>query len=235
MAVVLSRPYGGFATGATVEFPDDTEAALIAQGWAAAASGALARSFPSKSFSQTQVGVFGGNNATIQSSGVGAPASPQGPRILPNVPILAFASLGTSAVHVAGTWYRSEIFVPHVAQWTGIGVLNGATVGTDNLMVALYDTNGVLITNSAVAGALSAGANAFQNIALLQSPILQPGRYFVAVQCNGTTATTRRQAAANGGNTMTSSATGTFGTVPASFTPPTTFTADVGPIAWLYQ
>jgi hypothetical protein len=34
---------------------------------------------------------------------------------------------------------------------------------------------------------------------------------------------------------MTSSATGTFGTVPASFTAPTTFTADVGPIGWLYQ
>jgi hypothetical protein len=34
---------------------------------------------------------------------------------------------------------------------------------------------------------------------------------------------------------MTQSATGTFGTVPASFTPPTTFTADVGPIAALYQ
>jgi len=235
MAVVLSRSYGGFAAGATVEFPDDTESALIAQGWAAAASGAVARSFPSKSFSQTQAGVFGGNNVTIQSSGVGAPASPQGPRILPNVPILAFASLGTSAVHVAGTWYRAEIYVPHLAQWTGIGVLNGATVGTDNLMVALYDTNGVLIANSAVAGVLSAGANAMQNIALLQSPILQPGRYFVAVQCNGTTATTRRQAAANGSNTMTQSAAGTFGTVPTSFTPPTTFTADVGPIAWLYQ
>jgi len=86
-----------------------------------------------------------------------------------------------------------------------------------------------------VAGATSSGANAFQDFALLQSPILQPGRYFIAVQCNGTTATTRRQAAANGGNTMTQSATGTFGTVPASFTPPTTFTADVGPIARLYQ
>ena len=85
-------------------------------------------------------------------------------------------------------------------------------------MVALYDTNGVLITNSAVAGVLSAGANAFQSIAFLTQPILTPGRYFVAVQCNGTTATTRRWAAANGGNQMTQSAAGTFGTVPASFT-----------------
>ena len=39
MAVVLSRSYGGFASGAIVEFPEDTEAALIAQGWAVAAPG----------------------------------------------------------------------------------------------------------------------------------------------------------------------------------------------------
>jgi hypothetical protein len=63
---------------------------------------------------------IGGNKYSQDSSGFGAPSSPQGPRILPNGPILAFASLGTSAVHVAGTWYRSEIYVPHLAQWTGI-------------------------------------------------------------------------------------------------------------------
>ena len=235
MAVTLIRPYSTFASGAIFIGPDDTEAALIAQGYAVAATGQPAQSFPARAAGLSARGTFGGNVQEVATGGSSAPATVQGPRILPNVPILAFASLGTSAVHVAGTWYRAEIQVPHLAQWTGIGVLNGATVGTDNLMVALYDTNGVLITNSAVAGVLSAGANAMQNIALLQSPILQPGRYFVAVQCNGTTATTRRQAAANGSNTMTSSAAGTFGTVPTSFTPPTTFTADVGPIAWLYQ
>jgi len=235
MAVTLLRPYGPFATGSVFIGPDDTEAALIAQGYAVAATGQPAQSFSTRYQGAFDRGTFGGNLQSVATGGSSAPATVQGPRILPNVPILAFASLGTSAVHVAGTWYRAEIQVPHVAQWTGISVLNGATDGTDKLMVALYDTNGVLITNSAVAGATSSGANAFQDFALLQSPILQPGRYFIAVQCNGTTATTRRQAAANGGNTMTQSATGTFGTVPASFTPPTTFTADVGPIARLYQ
>jgi len=234
MAVTLYKAYQGYAAGATIIVPDDTQTALIAQGIGYAASGQ-----PTQTYQATGDAVLnptiGGNKYSQDSSGFGAPSSPQGPRILPNGPILAFASLGTSAVHVAGTWYRSEIYVPHLAQWTGISVLNGATVGTDNLMVALYDTNGVLITNSATAGALSAGANAFQSIAFLTQPILQPGRYFIAVQCNGTTATTRKWAAANGGNQMTQSATGTFGTVPASFTPPTTFTADVGPIAALYQ
>ena len=234
MAVTLYKSYQGYAAGATIIVPDDTQTALIAQGIGYAASGQ-----PTQTYQATGDAVLnptiGGNKYSQDSSGFGAPSSPQGPRILPNGPILAFASLGTSAVHVAGTWYRSEIYVPHLAQWTGISVLNGATVGTDNLMVALYDTNGVLITNSATAGALSAGANAFQSLAFLTQPILQPGRYFIAVQCNGTTATTRKWAAANGGNQMTQSAAGTFGTVPASFTPPTTFTADVGPIAALYQ
>ena len=234
MAVTLYKSYQGYAAGATIIVPDDTQTAMIAQGIGYAASGQPSQSYVATG-SALVAPTVGGNKSAQNIAGFGAPSSPQGPRILPNGPILAFASLGTSAVHVAGTWYRSEIYVTHLAQWTGIQVLNGATVGTDNILVALYDTNGVLITNSAVAGALSAGANAFQSLAFLTQPILPPGRYFVAVQCNGTTATTRKWAAANGGNQMTQSATGTFGTVPASFTPPTTFTADVGPIAALYQ
>jgi hypothetical protein len=234
MAVTLYKAYQGYAAGATIIVPDDTQTAMIVQGIGYAASGQ-----PTQTYQATGSAVMsqtvGGNKSPQDIAGFGAPSSPQGPIILPNGPILAFASLGTSAVHVAGAWYRGEIQVPHLAQWTGIQVLNGATVGTDNLMVALYDTNGVLITNSAVAGVLSAGANAFQSIAFLTQPILTPGRYFVAVQCSGTTATTRRWAAASGGNQMTQSATGAFGTVPASFTPPTTFTADAGPIAALYQ
>ena len=233
MAVTLYKAYQGYSAGATIIVPDDTQTALIAQGIGYAASGQPSQDVATGS--ALVAPTVGGNKSAQDVAGFGAPSSPQGPRILPNGPILAFASLGTSAVHVAGTWYRSEIYVPHLAQWTGINVLNGATVGTDNILVALYDTNGVLITNSAVAGALSAGANAFQSLAFLTQPILPPGRYFVAVQCNGTTATTRKWAAANGGDQMTQSATGTFGTVPASFTPPTTFTADVGPIAALYQ
>jgi len=234
MAVTLYKAYQGYSAGATIIVPDDTQTALIAQGIGYAASGQ-----PTQAYKATGDAVLnptiGGNKSPQDIAGFGAPSSPQGPRILPNGTILNLSTRGTSAVHVAGTWYRAEIQVPHLAQWTGIQVLNGATVGTDNLMVALYDTNGVLITNSAVAGVLSAGANTFQSIAFLTQPILTPGRYFVAVQCNGTTATTRRWAATDGGNQMTQSATGTFGNVPASFTPPTTFTADVGPIAALYQ
>jgi hypothetical protein len=235
MAVTLSRPYSGFASGATVILDSATEAALIAQGLASAATG-----FPAQSNTfllDSPLGAFtqGGNVSLQQTGGIVVPTVPQGPRTLPNTSIQAFASLGTNATMVAGTLYRAEIQVQHLATWTGIGMLNGTTAGTDNGLVALYDSSGVLIGNSAVAGALSVGANAFQNRAFLVPVTLLPGRYFIAYQQNGATATMRTLSAAMGGNQMTASSTGTFGTIPASFTAPTTFTADVGPIGWLYQ
>lgn len=235
MAVTLLRAYGAFASGATIIADDSTEAALIAQGLATAATGYPTDSVAPIVGAPWTPGTLGGNPALVPQGGVSLPTNPNCPRILPNTNIQAFASLGTNTTLVAGTLYRSEIYVPEWATWTGIGTLNGATVGTDNGLVALYDSNGVLITNSAVAGALAAGANAFQNRAFLNTVTLAPGRYFIAYQSNGTTATLRTHAAANGGNQMTASSTGAFGTLPASFTPPTTFTADVGPIGWLYQ
>lgn len=232
MAVLLTRPYQGFATNTIFVGPDDTESALVSQGYATALSA------PVDSVSNLVGGVqyitSGGNTAPWNPSLSGNPSVPQGPRILPNVPINAFASLGTNTTRTAGTMYFSEIYVPHYNLWTGIGFLNGATVGTDNLMVMLYSSDGRLIANSAVAGELSAGANAFQNIAFTSTVYLAPGRYFGAVQGAGTTATIRTQAATMGGNMMTGSVAGTFGTVPATITVPTTFTADVGPIFRLY-
>lgn len=154
---------------------------------------------------------------------------------LSTIPIgsVAYGSLGTSAVHVAGTLYYTEIWLPANKTITGISVLNGATVGTDNLIVALYSNAGALLASSALAGTLSAGANAFQDIAFTAPyAAVGPGRYWVVVQCNGTTATTRRIAASTFLN-RTGSAVGVFGTL-AAITPPTTFTADVGPIAAVY-
>lgn len=236
MAVSLVRSYQGYAASTVQVFDSVTEAALIAQGIATAATGypvqtsVLLTDSPIMAITQ-------GGNVSYQPSGAGiaVPTAPQGPRILPNTNIQAFASAGTNTTMVAGTLYRSEIYVPYLATWTGIGVLPGTTGGTDNGLVALYDSNGVLVANSAVAGVLVGTANTFQNRAFLNTVTLTPGRYFIAYQQNGTTATLRTHAAANGGNQMTGSSTGTFGTLPASFTAPTTFTADVGPIGWLYQ
>ena len=153
-----------------------------------------------------------------------------------NIPIgaVAYGSLGTNAVHVAGTTYRSEIWLPSNKAITGIGVLNGDVVGTDKLIAALYSSAGVLLANSDLAGETSAGADDFQALAFTAPySAVGPARFFVLVQCDGTTAKTRRIAASTY-RILTSSATGVFGTLPASFTPPTTTTADVGPIAEVY-
>ena len=172
MAVTLLRAYGGFAAAAVVSFPDSTESALIAQGIAVANTTQPAQTFAALAGSQSNNGVIGGNTGFYPVSGISAPTVRQAPqRVLTyGAPFVAFASAGTSAVHVAGSWYRGEIFVPALASFTGLSVLNGATVGTDSMIVAVYDAAGNRIANSAVAGVLSAGANTFQDIAFI--PIL---------------------------------------------------------------
>lgn len=152
-----------------------------------------------------------------------------------NIPIgaVAYGSLGTNAVHVAGTIYVSELFIPYRKTITGLAVLNGATVGTDSLIVGLYAaTGGAVLANSALAGTATSGANAFQEIALTATYDALAGKYYAAVQCEGTTPKTRR-IAANTYLNLTKSFVGAFGTL-TSLTVPTTTTADVGPIVYAY-
>jgi len=229
MTVTLSRAYGTFAAGAVVTLPNSTETALIAQGLAT-----LARSSDFNTNDRLYQLTQGGNTAEALPSGASSVSAPAGPSMIPVIPLTAFASAGTSSVHVAGTMNLAEVYVPARGTFAGIAVLNGATVGTDNLLVALYDSNGGLVANSAVAGALSAGANAFQKIAFLTAPTVERGRYFLGVQCNGATATTRKLKAADSPNVLTASQVGTFGTIPATVTVPTTFTDVVGVITQLY-
>lgn len=233
MSVTLLRAYGGYASGAVVTFPDVTEAALITQG---IASASLATSMPSLLGGPDQAVNQNGNVAFSVQSGQGTPALPQGPAILPNMPLgtAALTAAGASSVHVAGTLNVSEIYIPYWNTWKGLAVLNGTIVGTDNMLVALYGSDGKLLANSAVAGTLSAGASAFQNRDFVTPVTLAPGRYWCAVQSNGTTATSNKFVAANGVNVLTTSSTGTFGTVPATITPPTTFTTAVGCVCQLY-
>ncbi len=235
MSVTLLRAYGAYASGAIVTLPDATESALIAQGFATAS---LTTAEPSLLQSEVQLVTQYGNTALAQRAGQTAPTSTtmQGPAFVCNMPFgnAALTAMGTSSVHVAGTLNVSEIYVPTWNTWKGIAVLNGTIVGTDNMLVALYGSNGTLIANSAVAGTLSAGASTFQNRDFLIPATLPPGRYFIGVQSNGTTATSNKFVSANGPLLLTTSSTGTFGTVPSSITPPTTFTTAVGCVAALY-
>ena len=235
MSVILSRAYGGFAAGATVTFPDSTETALIAQGIAVAGP---VSSVPGTYGAPFQLETVGGNAWPVTQAGAGAPVLNQGPLNLPciNLGSAALTSYETNGVAVvAGDISLTEIYVPYTQTWTGVGVLNGTTVGTHNVLVALYGTNGALLANSAVAGVVSAGASVFQNVAFTAPITLPPGRYFTAIQFSGVTPTPRHLLAANGSNVCCSTTAGVFGTLPATMTVPSTFTTAVGIISQIYK
>ena len=239
MAVYLLQSYGGFPASATnpVIFPPSTETALIADGRATAAGttgGENTRGGPG--YFATQ----GGNKAMVDQAGTGRDVANvnKGPLVLPVIAMgsLALTSYETNGTApTAGTMYLTEIYVPFTQTWTGISKLNGTTVGTDNHLVALYGADGTLLANSAVAGVLSASASVFQDTAFTAPITLIPGRYFLGVQSNGTTATLRHLETANGVANNTGSQAGTFGTVPATLTTvPVTTTNAQGVIARLY-
>lgn len=235
MAVTLLRAYGTYPVGAVVTLPDRTETALIAQGLATAA---YTTSIPTVFGGPDQFVTQGGNISDVNMAGQTTPTFYQGPLNWPCISLgsAALTSYETNGVaQTAGTMNLTEIFVPFWQTWTGAGILNGTTVGTHNVLTALYGTNGALLANSAVAGVLSAGASVFQNIAYTSPITLAPGRYFLGFQYSGTTPTPRHLLAANGSNVCTGTQAGTFGTVPSTLTTiPVTFTTAVGPICQLY-
>jgi hypothetical protein len=146
----------------------------------------------------------------------------------------AYNAMGTDAVHVAGTIYVAEIFIPRNVTITGVDVLQGGTVGSDKLIGILYDSAGAVLANSALAGVNTVGANTFLRLPFTAPySAVGPARYWIGVQCNGTTDGTRRIAASTFRDVFTKSTAGAFGTA-AVLTPPTSFSADVGPIAATY-
>ena len=115
---------------------------------------------------------------------------------------------------------------------TGIRALIGATGGTDKFIYELHDAAGNLVATTALAGVTVGTAGTFQAIPFTAPVTVNAGVYFIVVQSNGITA---KVATYNAPVTplLTGSATGTFGTS-AAITPPTTYTAGVGPVAMLY-
>lgn len=142
------------------------------------------------------------------------------------------ATSGTDVTPVAGTIYIAEIWVEHTGVITGIKILNGSALGAANIGLVLFNSIGDKVATSA-ATLPSGSINTFQAVPFTTAynpPA--PGQYFVGVQAQQNT---YRFRAIPAGSTesATTSITGTFGTVPAVL-PPSTFTADVGPIAVTY-
>jgi hypothetical protein len=144
----------------------------------------------------------------------------------------SLTALGNSTTDTAGGLFIADLFVQRLMISTGGAVLNGATVGTDLNYVDLYDYSGTLIASSN--SAVTAGASAFQQRAWIQPTILTQGQYFLAYQTNGTADNFQTIKAATWIEVLTTTITGTAGSPPANITVPTTFTANQGPIGYVY-
>lgn len=141
----------------------------------------------------------------------------------------ATATTGTDTTPVVTETYVARVFIPLNVSLTGISILNGSAVA-GNIMVALADSNGSVIASSASTAA--SGTAAYQAVPFSAiTPVKGPGEYFILLQCNNTGYRFRSHAVGvfKAGK-LTSQ---TYGTLPA-FTPPTSFAADLGPIASTY-
>jgi hypothetical protein len=146
---------------------------------------------------------------------------------------VTYLSNNLSTTPVAGTRYIVDTSIgTDGTVVTGIRALIGATGGTDKFIYELHDSTGALVATTALAGVTVGTAGTWQAIPFTAPVTVNAGVYFIVVQNNGTTA---RIATYNApvAPLLTGSATGTFGTS-ASITPPTTYTAGVGPVAMLY-
>lgn len=150
----------------------------------------------------------------------------------------AYTAINTNGTVLgATTLYCTEAFLPTSKLLTGIAVLNGTTVGTDNHLVILYAASGgTAIANSTTAGSLSASASAYQTFAFTGGQVYVPGPadYFACLQSNGSTDNVRMAVTGVNDNLLTKGQTSsTFGTIP-TLVAPTAFTTAVGPYFILY-
>ena len=171
-----------------------------------------------------------------------------GQLICSNIPIgsVALASIGTNTTDVIQLWV-TDILVPYNRVVSNISMLSGGTSTTDNWLAAIYDSNGYLVASTALAGQVLATANTWQTQAIALTyargtttstaaasvQLYGPQQYYIAVQGNGTTAGALQTVPAPYQICAGVITAGTFGTIPASITVPTTFTAAKAPIVYL--
>ncbi len=137
---------------------------------------------------------------------------------------------GTDSTPVTTETYVAELWVPCTMKLTGATFLQG-TVGSGNAKLALANASGAILAQTAsfsVAGVTAAYiGNNFTATYLAKGP----ERYYLLLQIDNTVNRFRTHALGNfGAGKITGGVYGTFATI----TPPTTFTAGLGPIASVY-
>lgn len=146
--------------------------------------------------------------------------------------LLQLLGNSSSKTTVAGSRYYVGITLGNASPVNGVNVLVGSVGGTDKWIAELHDSAGNLVATSSTSGVTAGAAGTFMQLPFTAQYDAPAGQYYIAIQSNGTTAhigTYNAPAAP----LVTGSATGTFGTG-AAITPPTTYTAALGPVSVLY-
>lgn len=136
----------------------------------------------------------------------------------------------TNSTPVTTEAYLCEVQIPSRCIAQGIGVFNGSDV-TGNIILGLYDNNGVQIAlTAATAGS---GTDAYQRIPFAGVSIeLQPGTYYVASMYSSGTARYNTHTIGNFGAGKLTGLTTMI--LPATIAVPSTFTTALGNVATLY-
>lgn len=143
---------------------------------------------------------------------------------------------GTDTDFASGTAFFTSVFIPTSKVLTGIGFLMGSVGGTDKVVVQLHDDSGLLLANSTLTGGGTTAGTAAQTQKIPFTSTYQvygPAMYYIGVSANGNTAKLLTVPAYRGAELFAGSVSQTAAT-PAAITPPTTFTADKAPIAFVY-
>ena len=149
---------------------------------------------------------------------------------------VVLATGGTDKACSNGARWWVEMDIPYNVTLTGVAYLVGSVGGTDSVQVYLYNLAGTVVATSkhtgATHGAIVGTAAQFQSLAFSSTYAAVAGKYFVALQFNGTTAKFRTYPIP-GCKFIAGTVAGTYD-VSASITPGSTFTADDGPICMTY-
>lgn len=142
------------------------------------------------------------------------------------------ATMGTDTTPVNTETYIVEINIDVDTTLTGVSILNGSAVA-GNMKFSLADSTGAPIAAAQTASTAQSGTAAFQQVPFVTPYVVKgPQKLFVLAQFD--TNTTPRYRSHAVGNFGAAKKTGeTYGTFTA-VTPPTTFTANLGPVCDVY-
>lgn len=139
---------------------------------------------------------------------------------------------GTDATPVVTEVYIGEIFVPANCTATGVSIMLGSATN-GNAKVGLADSAGAVIATSASTDISSATVDAYARIPFTApEALVGPATYFVLAMFDDNT--NRFNAHAFGDFGAAKQEAQVYATGFTTITPPTTFTADLAPIASLY-